>query len=51
MDYKGKAATKQRKKGRPQVNIQENKDTKEVPLKAIFILIFMQRSIEIALEH
>lgn len=49
MDYEGKPASKWRKKGRKQVNTQENKDTREVLLKAIFILIFMQRSIEITL--
>lgn len=38
-----------KKKGRVQVNTEENKDTREVHLKAIFILIFMQRSTEITL--
>lgn len=47
MDYEEKTASKWRKKGRMQVNSQENKDTRKVPLKAIFILIFMQISIEI----
>lgn len=50
MDYEGKTASKwKKKKGGMQVNTEENKDTREVPLKAIFILIFMQRSTEITL--
>jgi len=34
-----------------QVNIQEDKDTWEVPLTAIFILTIMQRSTEITLRE